>query len=121
MRDLGAEWVSLDVLTTNSPARMLYERLGFKDVQMRMAAPLATLEQRAGGGAAVESSLALVHVQTDDQAAIVAAVERFVPRLYRSAATVVTGAAKRLGLGQRRSVGGRAAPGPASSRTSSRR
>ena len=90
MRDLGAEWVSLDVLTTNSPARMLYERLGFTDVQTRMAVPLATLEQRAGGGAPPEPSLAVVHVQTDDQAAIASAVERFVPRLYRSAATAVS-------------------------------
>ena len=90
LRDLGAEWVSLDVLTTNSPARMLYERLGFTDVQTVMAAPLATLEQRAGGGPAVEPSIAVVHVQTDDQAAVAGAVERFVPRLYRSDATVVS-------------------------------
>jgi ribosomal protein S18 acetylase RimI-like enzyme len=90
MRELGAEWVSLDVLLTNSPARMLYEQLGFTDVQTRMAAPLATVEQRAGGGPDVEPSLAVVHVQTDDQAVVVAAVERFVPRLYRSAATAVS-------------------------------
>ncbi len=90
MRDLGAEWVSLDVLMTNSPARMLYERLGFTDVQTRMAVPLATLEQRAGGGVPPEPSLAVVHVQTDDQATIASAVERFVPRLYRSAATAVS-------------------------------
>jgi ribosomal protein S18 acetylase RimI-like enzyme len=90
MRDLGAEWISLDVQTTNSPARMLYERLGFTDVSARMATRLDTLEQRAGGGAAVEPSVAVVHVQTDDQAAVVGAVERFVPRLYRSEATAVS-------------------------------
>jgi GNAT superfamily N-acetyltransferase len=90
MRDLGAEWVSLKVQTTNSPARMLYERLGFTDVETTMATRLDTLEQRAGGGAVLEASLAVVHLQTDDQAAVAAAVERFVPRLYRSAATAVS-------------------------------
>jgi ribosomal protein S18 acetylase RimI-like enzyme len=90
MRELGAEWISLDVQTTNSPARMLYERLGFTDVSSRMATRLDTLEQRSGGGAAVEPSLAVIHVQTDDQAAVASAVERFVPRLYRSAATAVS-------------------------------
>jgi ribosomal protein S18 acetylase RimI-like enzyme len=90
MRDLGAEWVSLDVLTTNSPARMLYERLGFADVQTVMATRLETLERHAGAAPAAEPSVAVVHVQTDDQLAVVAAVERFVPRLYRSEATVVS-------------------------------
>jgi hypothetical protein len=69
---------------------MLWERLGFSDVQMVMAAPLATLELRAGGGAPVEPSVVIVQVQTDDQAALVGAVERFVPRLYRSDATVIS-------------------------------
>jgi GNAT superfamily N-acetyltransferase len=90
MRDLGAEWVSLKVQTTNSPARMLYERLGFTDVEATMATRLDTLEQRAGGGPAVEPSVAVIQVQIDDQAAVVGAVERFVPRLYRSSATVVS-------------------------------
>ena len=92
LRDLGAEWVSLDVQTRNRPARALWERLGFADVQAVMAAPLETLEQRTGAGAAAApaASVGTVHVQTDDQAAIVAAVERFVPRLYRSSATVVS-------------------------------
>jgi hypothetical protein len=82
--------VSLDVLTTNRAARALWERLGFAEVQAVLATRLETLEQRAGTEAMEAPSLGAVHVQTDDQAAIVAAVERFVPRLYRSASTVVS-------------------------------
>ena len=84
---------------------MLYERLGFTDVQTRMAVPLATLEQRAGGrpGRRALAGRSCI-VQTDDQAAIVAAVGAL-----RPAALPLRGdrglerAAKRLGLGQRRS------------------
>jgi ribosomal protein S18 acetylase RimI-like enzyme len=90
IRDLGAKWVSLNVLTTNTPARMLYERLGFADVQTVMAVPLATLERRAGADASPDPSIAVVHVQTDDQSKIASAVERFVPRIYLSTGTVVS-------------------------------
>jgi ribosomal protein S18 acetylase RimI-like enzyme len=92
MRDLGAEWVSLDVQTKNRGARAFWERLGFADVQAVLATRLDVLDERAGGegAASADASVGVVHVQTDDQAAVVAAVERFVPRLYRSAATVVS-------------------------------
>jgi ribosomal protein S18 acetylase RimI-like enzyme len=89
LRDLGAQWVSLDVLTTNRAALALWERLGFAEVQAVLATRLETLEERAGTEATEAQSLGTVHVQTDDQAVIVAAVERFVPRLYRSSSTVV--------------------------------
>ena len=91
LRDLGAEWVSLDVLTTNSPARMLWEQLGFSDVQMVMAAPLATLERagrRRRGRSSRPSSSSRCRPTT--RRPIVGAVERFVPRLYRSDATVIS-------------------------------
>jgi ribosomal protein S18 acetylase RimI-like enzyme len=92
MRDLGAEWVSLDVLTENRGARALWERLGFTEVQAVLTTRLDVLEERAGAGAGevTDASVGVVHVQTDDQAVVVTAVERFVPRLYRSAATVVS-------------------------------
>jgi ribosomal protein S18 acetylase RimI-like enzyme len=89
LRDLGAQWVSLDVLTTNRAALALWERLGFAEVQAVLATRIETLEERAGTEATEAQSLGTVHVQTDDQAVIVAAVERFVPRLYRSSSTVV--------------------------------
>jgi ribosomal protein S18 acetylase RimI-like enzyme len=87
---LGARWVSLDVLTTNSGARGFYERLGFADVQSVMAAPLGTLAERAEGQPPAAASVGAVYAQTDDQAAIATHVGRFVPRLYRSDATVVS-------------------------------
>ena len=91
LADLGTEWVSLDVLASNTAARSLYEQLGFADSQVVMATQVATLAARAGrAGAAGEPSFGAVHVQTDDQGAVVAAVERFVPRVHRSGSTVVS-------------------------------
>ena len=90
LAELGADWVTLDVLTSNTAARALYERLGFEDVQRLLAAPVEALTGRAAGaGASHGRSVGAVHVQTDDQRAVVAAVERFVPRLHRSGSTVV--------------------------------
>ncbi len=90
LQDLGAEWVSLDVLMANEAARALWEQVGFEDVQRVMSTRLETLIQRLGEAPAPSgASFGAVHVQTDDQGAVVAAVERFVPRLHRSGATVV--------------------------------
>jgi hypothetical protein len=50
---------------------------------------IAPLEERLGEKPAGES-FGSVHVQTDDQAGIARAIERFVPRLFRSRATVVS-------------------------------
>jgi ribosomal protein S18 acetylase RimI-like enzyme len=92
LRDLGAEWVTLKVVAGNSAARALWEQLGFADVQATMAARLDDLEQRTGavGAGARGPSVGVVHVQTDDQAVVVTAVERFVPRLYRATVSVVS-------------------------------
>ena len=89
IRDLGAEWVSLDVKASNGAARTLYERLGFEEVHLMLAAPAETLLADASG-ADGGFTLGAVYVQTDDQGAIAAAVRRFVPRLYRATATVVS-------------------------------
>ncbi len=89
-RELGARWVSLNVATSNRPARVFYERLGFEDGQVVAAVPVETLAQRAGGQAPAGATVGAVIAQTDDQAAIAADVGRFVPRLFRSQATVVS-------------------------------
>jgi GNAT superfamily N-acetyltransferase len=89
-RELGARWVSLDVLTSNRPARVFYERLGFEDVQVVAAVRVDTLAERAGGQAPSGATVGAVLAQTDDQATIAAHVGRFVPRLFRSHATVVS-------------------------------
>ena len=90
IRDLGAEWVSLDVLTDNREGRAFWERLGFTEVQAVMATRLDALEQRVGPESVTGESTGAVYVQTDDQVTIATAVGRFVPRLFRSSATVVS-------------------------------
>jgi ribosomal protein S18 acetylase RimI-like enzyme len=80
VRELGAERLSLDVLTSNVQARTVWERLGFVEVSRFLAADLSSLEARldqSGAG----PSFGSVHVQTDDLTAVERAVRQFVPRL----------------------------------------
>lgn len=87
-REQGVEHVSLGVDTTNDEAQTFWRRLGFVEYQRELTNELAALERRLGAAEAGES-YGSVHVQTDDQGAVAAALERFVPRLFRSPATVV--------------------------------
>ena len=87
-REQGAEHVSLGVDTTNDDAHAVWRRLGFVEYQREMSAELEALERRLSGSGEGES-YGSVHVQTDDQAGVATAVERFVPGLFRSPATVV--------------------------------
>jgi GNAT superfamily N-acetyltransferase len=60
----GAEVIELDVLANNTEARTVYERWGFKPVELKLGAPVAQLEQRL---APVDGpTFGFVHVQTDD-------------------------------------------------------
>jgi ribosomal protein S18 acetylase RimI-like enzyme len=86
-REQGVEHVSLGVDTTNEEAQAVWRRLGFVEYQREMASPLAAIEARLSGEEG--ESYGSVHVQTDDQGAVATALERFVPRLFRSPATVV--------------------------------
>jgi hypothetical protein len=72
--------MSLDVLTTNTSARTVWERLGFEEVALVMATPLDALERRLAE-AQYGASRASLHVQTDDRDSVERAVEQFVPRL----------------------------------------
>ena len=84
----AAEWgagrsathMTLTVLTTNGPARVVYDRLGFEEEARILVAPLATLGPRLASGARGDSH-GSIHVQTDDRDAVVRAVGQFVPRL----------------------------------------
>jgi ribosomal protein S18 acetylase RimI-like enzyme len=76
----GATYVSLDVLSSNTTARAVWERLGFEDVALVMAAPVEALEQRLAG-VEIGPSRGSVHVQSDDDTSIQRAVGQFVPRL----------------------------------------
>ncbi|HYZ78031.1 MAG TPA: GNAT family N-acetyltransferase [Gaiellaceae bacterium] len=89
LRALGAEWVSLHVLTTNRPAVATWERLGFAEVQKTMVAEAAALEEHLAAGRAEGPTFGSVHAQTDDLAGVERAVRMFVPRLGRSAGSVV--------------------------------
>ena len=80
VRELGAEQLSLDVLTSNARARVVWERLGFVEVSRFLAADLASLEARLDESEA-GPSYGSVHVQTDDLTAVERTVRQFLPRL----------------------------------------
>lgn len=88
-REQGAEHVTLGVDTSNEDGTAVWRRLGFTEYSREMSADLDSLERRLGEGPK-EESFGSVHVQTDDQNTVAAAVGRFVPRLFRSPATVVS-------------------------------
>jgi len=79
-RELGADQLSLDVLTANADANAVWDRLGFHEVMRFLAADLDALEGRLGerGGGPSYGSL---HIQTDDLPGVERAVRQFVPRL----------------------------------------
>ena len=80
MKDKGAILVSLDVLTTNARARTVWQKLGFEEVQLSMAAPIEALERRLADTPTGESQ-ATTHVQSDDRVSVERALAQFVPRL----------------------------------------
>jgi GNAT superfamily N-acetyltransferase len=64
LREAGAEVIELEVLASNAEARAIYERWGFKPVELTLGAPIAQLEQRLAP--ADGPTFGFVHVQTDD-------------------------------------------------------
>ncbi|MGH2921206.1 MAG: GNAT family N-acetyltransferase [Gaiellaceae bacterium] len=88
-REAGVEHVTLGVDTANEEATAVWRRLGFVEYARDLTTALAALEQRLGPRTKADS-YGSVHVQTDDQGTVAAALERFVPRLFRSPATVVS-------------------------------
>jgi len=83
----GAEHVTLDVDVSNEVGQKAWERLGFTDYARRLTVPAASLE--AGLGAAEPGeSYASIHIQTDDSAAVEAAVGKYLPRLGGTGARV---------------------------------
>jgi predicted GNAT family acetyltransferase len=88
-REAGLDHVSLEVLTGNSEARRLYDRLGFVPVDVFMVAPLGAFAERLGSDER-PPSFASLHVQTDDEAGVERAVKQYLPRLGRSASTEIS-------------------------------
>lgn len=64
MRERGVEMLELEVLASNTEARAIYDRWGFKPVELTLGAPLAQLEQRLAPSEG--PTFGFVHVQTDD-------------------------------------------------------
>ena len=62
--DAGAEMLELEVLASNTDARAIYERWGFRPVELILGAPLAQLTQRLAPSEG--PTFGFVHVQTDD-------------------------------------------------------
>jgi ribosomal protein S18 acetylase RimI-like enzyme len=75
---LQAEWLSLEVLTSNESARAVWERLGFREIERLLIARTEDirLDDRATG-----PSYGAIYLQTDDETPIRRALGRFVPRL----------------------------------------
>jgi ribosomal protein S18 acetylase RimI-like enzyme len=88
-RQAGLDHVSLEVLTRNSEARRLYDRLGFAPVDVFMVAPLGGFAERLGNDES-PPSFASLHVQTDDEAGVERAVRRYLPRIGDSKFTEVS-------------------------------
>lgn len=86
----GAEYLTLDVLSTNAPARAVWERLGFTEFRRSLATRVEALDERLGGPPRGGETFGSVHVQTDDRSAVERAVERFLPRLGHSQGTEVS-------------------------------
>ena len=76
----GAEWVSLEVLTSNELGVTAWRRLGFVEYSYEMAARLDALEQRLNEGPH-GASHATTHAQTDDEVSVERAIAQFIPRL----------------------------------------
>ncbi|MFN8187134.1 MAG: GNAT family N-acetyltransferase [Gaiellales bacterium] len=86
----GASTMTLEVLSSNVDARLVYERLGFAEESRNLFAPLAALTERVASDE-LAPSFGSIHVQTDDVDAVVRAVQQFVPRLPgNSRGSVVT-------------------------------
>jgi GNAT superfamily N-acetyltransferase len=64
LREAGAEMLELEVLASNAEARSIYDRWGFKPVELTLGASIAQLVQRLAP--ADGPTFGFVHVQTDD-------------------------------------------------------
>jgi GNAT superfamily N-acetyltransferase len=87
-RRLGAEVLELEVLTSNAPARAMYERWGFEPFEFLLAAPVEALERRLAERP-TGPTFGTIHVQTDDSSAVERVVMKMLPRLGKSASTEV--------------------------------
>lgn len=76
----GADTIELEVQSGNGVARTVYGRFGFREDSLTLVASLDELARRLASGEPARS-FGSIHAQTDDVAAIVRALEIYVPRL----------------------------------------
>jgi len=76
----GADVLILDVLSSNTDARAIYDRIGFAEETATLVAPLGRLTERLAERSE-GASYGSIHVQTDDALAVRRSVEIYVPRL----------------------------------------
>ncbi len=76
----GAQTMTLEVLTSNVDARVVYERLGFAEESRNLYLSLDALASRVARSERAPS-FGSIHVQTDDADAVVRAVMQYMPRL----------------------------------------
>jgi GNAT superfamily N-acetyltransferase len=75
LSETGVEMLELEVLASNAEARAIYERWGFKPIELTLAAPVTQLEQRLAP--ADGPTFGFVHVQTDDVEKVRRDTEKF--------------------------------------------
>lgn len=80
LREMGLEFLRLELVASNKDARTVYGRWGFRDDELTLVAPLDALAQRLVPSAE-DGSLGVVFVQTDDLAVVERAVSAFAPRI----------------------------------------
>jgi ribosomal protein S18 acetylase RimI-like enzyme len=86
-RKRGSTRMTLDVLASNQAAVAAWRRLGFEPDAFHMAAPLDTVAARSGGEH--RPSHGALYVQTDNRDRVESTVAKHLPRIGRSASTVV--------------------------------
>lgn len=84
----GVDYLHLSVDVANRAARVVYGRLGFREESLYLVTEVEALVERLG--AARAPSFGSLHVQFDDERRVEAAARQFVPRLGRSAGTIVS-------------------------------
>jgi len=85
----GSARVTLDVQADNAVGVAVWRRLGFDHDKYYLAAGVDELEERLGRDE-LPPSQGAVYVQTDDESAVERAVQKYLPRIGRSAATTVS-------------------------------